>query len=120
MMLPMAFVFEPFLLFLVWGVLLLFNLWLWQKTKGQGNLVMMVGAGVLALAALLFAFESVSRFVWFWLPFIGAVILVIGFYLTSKTIVDAHLTGLKTKLHDITAEKKAPPSSGPTPPPAGG
>jgi len=101
----LAFEFEPFLAFLVWAVLLVFNLWMWQKTKGQGNLVMMLGAGGLGLSYLLIAFESYSKFIWFWLPLIGAVLVTLGFYLTAKPIVDKEIATLKQKLHDATAKK---------------
>ena len=102
----LAFYFEPFLLFLVWAVMLVMNLWMFQKTKGRGNLLMTIGAGCLGLSALLYAFESFGKFQMFWLPFIGAIVLVFGFYVTSKPIVDAHLEALKKKLHEVTTEKK--------------
>lgn len=101
-----AFHFEPFLVFLVWGVMLVMNLWMFQKTKGRGNMLMLVGAGCLALSALLASFETISTFVLFWLPLIGAILLVIGFYLTAKPVIDTHIDALKKKLKEATAEKK--------------
>jgi len=107
----LAFVFELFLMFLVWGVLFLMNLWMFQKTKGKGNMLMMVGAGCLALSSLISSFASVAdpgtaKFLFFWLPFIGAIVLVVGFYFTAKPVIDVHLDALKKKLKDATAEKK--------------
>ena len=107
----LAFVFKPFLVFLVWAVMLVMNLWMFQKTKGKGNMLMMVGAGCLALAAFImsvasFETEGSVRFVMFWLPFIGAVLVVAGFYLTAKPVIDVHIDALKKKLKEATAEKK--------------
>lgn len=110
-----AFAFEPFLVCLVWIVMLVFNLWMFQKTKGQGNLIMLVGAGILALVYLLWAFASVSTFTLFWMPLIGTIVLVFGFYKTAKPIVDQEIGALKTKLHDVTAEKRKPGAGGGTP-----
>ena len=107
----LAFMFEPFLVFLVWLVMLVMNLWMFQKTKAQGNLLMTIGAGALSLSALLIAFESWGKFQSFWLPFLGAILLVVGFYLTAKPVVDVHIEALKKKIQEATAEKKAEASS---------
>lgn len=114
-----AFFFEELLLALVWGALLLLTIWVWQKTKAQGNLLMMIGAAVLTLAAVLFAFtgsETIpgfgtikafpGSFVMFWMPFIGAILLLVGYYFTVKAMVDSHIEALKKKLHDVAGEKK--------------
>ncbi|MFV1958777.1 MAG: hypothetical protein ACC662_05120 [Planctomycetota bacterium] len=107
MTLLLAFTLEFLLLFIVWAALLVFNLWMWQKTKGNGNLLMLVGAGAMALPALLFAFGTApTEFLWFWLPFIGAILLTVGFYLTAKPIVDAEMKALKAKIQEKTAEMK--------------
>jgi len=101
--------FEPFLIFLVWAVMLVMSLWMFQKTKSQGNLLMTIGAGCLGLSALLVAFESYGQgfgsFQLFWLPFIGAILLVVGFYMTAKAVIDVHIAALKKKLQEVTAEK---------------
>ena len=104
-----AFRFEPFLVFLVWAIMLVMNLWMFQKTKSKGNLFMTIGAGCLGLGALLYTFlsyESLGKFAMFWLPFFGAILLVVGFYITAKPIVDVHIEALKKKLQEATAEKK--------------
>ena len=101
----LAFVFKPFLIFLVWAVMLVMSLWMFQKTKSQGNLLMTIGAGCLGLSSLLWAFESFGEFQFFWLPFIGAILLVVGFYMTAKPVIDVHIAALKKKLQDVTAEK---------------
>ena len=100
-----------FLIFLVWAVLVVMNLWMFQKTKGKGNLFMLIGAGCLALPALLlsishFADPGAARFFGLWLPLIGAVLIVLGFYMTAKPVIDVHIEALKKKLHDATSEKK--------------
>lgn len=106
-----AFVFESFLVFLIWAVMLVMNLWMFQKTKGRGNLFMLIGAGCLSLSALIlslakFADPGALTFVMFWLPLIGAILLVLGFYMTAKPVVDVHIEALKKKLKEATAEKK--------------
>ena len=107
-----AFLFKPFLVFLVWAVMCVMNLWMFQKTKSKGNLFMTIGAGCLALSLLLFAFESYGEFQMFWLPFIGAILLVFGFYMTAKPVVDAHLEAITKKLHEATSEKKGAEPAG--------
>ena len=112
MMFPvLAFQFELFLIFLIWGVMLVMNLWMFQKTKGKGNMLMMVGAGCLALSALILRFAKIAdpgteKFLLFWLPFIGAVLLVVGFYFTAKPVIDVHIEALKKKIQEATKEKE--------------
>ena len=104
-----AFKFEPFLVFLIWAVMLVMNLWMFQKTKSKGNLFMMIGAGCIGLGALIVTFsswESLGKFEMFWLPFFGAILLVAGFYMTAKPVVDVHIEALKKKLQEATTEKK--------------
>ena len=112
----LAFVFESFLVFLVWAVMLVMNLWMFQKTKGRGNLLMLIGAGCLSLSALIISFAKIAdpgtaNFILFWLPLIGAILLVLGFYMTAKPVVDAEIAALKKKLSDATAEKKSEPAA---------
>lgn len=101
-----VFHFEFFLLALVWGVWIVLNLWIWQKSKAQSNLLMLIGSALLSLAALLWSFGEVSEFIMYWLPFVGAVLLTIGFYLSVKVLVEAHLHALQAKLKHATQEKK--------------
>ena len=113
----LAFAFPSFLVFLVWGVMLLMNLWMFQKTKGRGNLFMLIGAGCLATSALILSFAKfadpgTAEFFLFWLPLIGSILLVLGFYMTAKPVVDVHIEALKKKIQDATAEKKGEGSDG--------
>ena len=103
-----AFRFGSLLVFVIWGVMLVMNLWMFQKTKANGNLLMTIGAGCLGLSALFMTFaswESMSEFMMFWLPFFGAILLVLGFYLTAKPVVDVQIEALKKKIQEATAEK---------------
>ena len=120
-----AFYFGELLLALVWGALLVLNLWIFQKTKARGNLLMIVGAALLALSGLLWAFtgsevaelpgvtirQYPDPFVAIWLPLAGAVLLLIGFYFTVKPMVETHIEALKKKLQDVTADKKDTPAA---------
>jgi hypothetical protein len=97
-MLLALFTFELFLLGLVWAVMVLLNVWLYQKSKAQGNLLMLIGAGLLAFVSLLSGFgANLGMFVWGWFPIFGAVLVVAGFYLTVKTLVAANIAALKEK-----------------------
>jgi hypothetical protein len=112
-----AFVFESFLVFLVWGVMLVMNLWMFQKTKGQGNLFMMIGAGCLAVSSFIISFATIAdpgtaKFILFWLPLIGSILLVFGFYKTAKPVVDAEIQALRSKIGGTGAEKEAEPPAG--------
>jgi hypothetical protein len=102
----LAFSVEPLLQALVWGVWIVLNLWIWQKSKAQSNLLMLIGAAVLSFAALMWAFGVNLGSMYFWLPFIGSVLLTIGFYMSVKTLVEAHLAAVKAKLKSATQEKK--------------
>ena len=107
----LAFVFESFLVFLVWAVMLVMNLWMFQKTKGRGNLLMLIGAGCLSLSAFIISIAKIAdpgtaSFILFWLPLIGAILLVLGFYMTAKPVVDAQIEALKKKIQESRAEKE--------------
>lgn len=107
----LAFVFESFLVFLIWAVMLLMNLWMFQKTKARGNLLMLIGAGCLSVSALIISIAKIADpgtagFLLYWLPLIGAILVVLGFYMTAKPVVDDQIAALKKKLQDATGEKK--------------
>jgi hypothetical protein len=101
-----VFIFESLLMALVWGVWIVLNLWIWQKSKAQANMLMLIGAALLSFTALLGAFGASLGSMYYWLPFIGSVLLTIGFYLSVKTLVEAHLAAMKAKLKSSTQEKK--------------
>ncbi len=87
---------------LVWAALGVFNLWIWQKEKGQANLLMMVGAFALAFFYLIFAFEITG--LWKlaqWINAIGAVVFGLGFYVLVKAKVLGNLAALKQKAANL-------------------
>jgi hypothetical protein len=97
----------PTLLFgLAWGVMVVLNLWLWQKSKAQGNLLMLIGAALLAFMGILGGFgASLGLFVYEWFPVIGTILIVAGFYMTVKALVAANIAGLKAKAQAISKKE---------------
>lgn len=99
-------IFLPALIWLVFGVL---NLWIWQKGKGQGNLLMMIGGFTIGGANLITSFSTIPEaFLFFWVPTIGAALILAGFYLTSAKLIEAQMAGIKAKmmkLKEATSEK---------------
>ena len=97
-----GFSFEHLLVGLMWGVWVVLNLWIWQKTKALGNMLMLCGAGALALCHVL------RSFTWgptYFIDFLGIGALTAGFFLSVKPIVDAQLKALQAKLHSATHSK---------------
>ncbi len=111
-----TFIFESLLIGLIWAVWVVLNLWIWQKSKASGNLLMMVGAAVMALASIIGAFGE--PFGGFWLHFIALLVLSGGFYLSVKPMVAAHLAALQAKVKGIGKGSGPPPAAGGGPPPA--
>ncbi len=101
------FQFKQLLLGLVWAVWLVLNLWMWQKTKAQANLLMMVGAGVLTLTYVMRAFtwDAPGTFI----ELAAVVVLTAGFFLSVRPMVEAQLAKLREKLHNVTSHKKDGP-----------
>ena len=112
-----AFHFENFLQMLVWGALLLLNVWIWQKSKSQSSLLMMIGAGLLTAGQLIWAFtgsETIAGvtiekypgdFVVYWMPLIGSALLLVGYYLSVEKLVAANIAALKDKIDSATSGK---------------
>ena len=97
------------ILVLLWGAWVLLNLWMWQKSKANGNLLMMVGAALLALE-FLFMILNVNiggGLLW---AVLGTVALTAGFYLSVKPMVEAQMAALQAKVKGMT-HKDAPPST---------
>ena len=101
--------FNWLLLTLVWVAFGVLNLWIWQKGKAQGNMLMMIGGFLLALIWVLLFFESnPGAFLGNWGPVIGSGLILAGFYMTSAKLIEAQLAGIKAKmqkLKEATAEK---------------
>ena len=92
---------------LVWVVWVVLNLWIWQKTKAVGNLLMMLGAAGAGFVQLMAFFkEWMGNGIWL----VSLAALTAGFFLSVRPMVEAQLAKLREKLHSVTAGKKdAPP-----------
>lgn len=101
--------FNTLLLTLIWVAFGVLNLWIWQKGKAQGNMLMMIGGFLVALIWALFFFESYpGAFLGEWGPVIGSGLILAGFYLTSAKLIEAQMAGIKAKMQQLkeaTAEK---------------
>lgn len=99
------------LMFLIWAAWVLLNLWIWQKTKATGNMLMLVGAGILTLDSLLLWFnQSLGSY---WITLIAFALLTVGFFLTVRVQVEAQLAAIRTKIHQATAGGKKDGGSNP-------
>ena len=97
-----VFMFSFFLMALIWVVMLVLNLWIWQKAKSQGNLLMTIGAGLLAFASLDAALGlAISYDMMMWFHVIGSGLVVAGFYMSVKPMVAAQLAHLQSKMKGI-------------------
>jgi hypothetical protein len=106
-----GFWFDHFLSGLLWTGWVVLNLWIWQKTKALGNLLMLVGAAVLGFMQFLRAFT----WAWgHWLDFLALGALSLGFFLSIRPLVEAQLAALKAKIQSATTSKKE--GSAPPPP----
>jgi Na+/proline symporter len=101
--------FNWLLMTLIWVAFGVLNLWIWQKGKAQGNMLMMIGGFLLALIWVLLFFESnPGTFLWQWGPVIGSGLILAGFYMTSAKLIEAQMAGIKAKLEKLkeaTSEK---------------
>lgn len=104
---------EHLFLGLIWAVWVVLNLWIWQKTKATGNLLMLIGSGVLAFIDILAAFTW--RGPGSWLSILALITLSAGFFLSVKPLVDAQLKALQDKLQ---AKLHAGKKDGGSPPPS--
>ena len=93
------------LTFFVWAVLVVMSFWIWKASRSATSLLTVLGALFLSMAAFLQGFGI--RFTdSHWLPMVGSVLVVLGYYLTVKPIVDGHI-------RDIQAKRRAAAASGP-------
>jgi hypothetical protein len=102
-----VFIVEAFLTALLWAVWVVLNLWIWQKAKATGNLLMLVGAAVLALLSLLLSFGQGIGEGSFWLTFFALIALTAGFYMSVKPMVAAQIAALGSKVRAGADAKKA-------------
>src|SRR5262245_27597336 len=87
---------EGLVLVLLWAVWVVLNLWIWQKTKATGNLLMLIGAAVQAFFWLMLMLGELMSY---WINILALGALTAGFFLSVRPMVEAHLTKLKEKLH---------------------
>ena len=87
---------DAFVIGLLWAGWVVLNLWIWQKTKAQSNLLMLCGSGLLAITYLIRAIS------WHqpgsWADIVGLGLVSAGFFMSVKPLVEGHLSALKNKL----------------------
>ncbi len=81
------------LLALPWAALGLLSFWVWRRAKSGGHLLMLVGAGWLALDAVLRTLDVtlLGAESGYWGQFIGAALLAGGFGVTVQPLVAADI-----------------------------
>jgi hypothetical protein len=96
---------------LTWAAWFVLTLWAWQKTKGTGYLLMMIGTAGLTLFDFLGALgTSISPEGVAWLGWICLVLIVVGFYLLVAPLVAGHIASLKSRMQ---APQSPPPGGSP-------
>ncbi len=107
-----AFVFEALLMALVWLAFGLLNFWIWSKAKNNAQLLMMIGGAAIGLAYLILTFSNMpDKFVSFYLPLIGAIVILVGYYMSVQSQVAEQMAGVKAKMAEL-KEKTAEKSGG--------
>jgi hypothetical protein len=102
----LAFHLETLLILLAWVSVAVLAVWVWQKSKSGGNLLFMLGAAAIALVYFFTLIESYSEFIHRWMPLIGAVLILLGYYATVRPIVAERIAAMKAKVHQMTSDKK--------------
>ena len=81
---------------IVWAALAVGGFWIWQRLRGTGPLLLVIGAGGLAVYFLLLTigvvFEGMK-----WFLFLGTVLVALDVYLANKPLVDAKIAAIKAK-----------------------
>jgi hypothetical protein len=92
--------FEWLVEFLIWGAMAAMAFWVWKSAKGNAPLMTLIGAACLALVGLLPILGVYDVMIF---ALAGSILVVAGYYLTVKPIVDKRIADLKAS--------KAPPAS---------
>jgi hypothetical protein len=96
MLTPVAFFVAYLVSALVWAGLAVLGFWIWQRLRGTGPLLLVIGAGGLSayflLSTLTIYFEGMT-----WFLFLGSVLVSIAVYLANKPLVDAKIAQIKAK-----------------------
>ena len=104
-----AFHLGPVLLVFVWAVLVVMSFWAWKHGKTAASLMTFVGAVLLVFSSFCEGFDiSGTDSAWVFIPFLGGILVVTGYYLTVKPIVDQRVRDLQAK-RLASAEAGAPP-----------
>jgi hypothetical protein len=81
---------------LVWAALAVVGFWIWQRLRGTGPLLLVIGAGGLAVFYLLemvgINFEGMT-----WFLFLGSILVGLAVYLANKPLIDARIAAIKAK-----------------------
>jgi len=92
------------ILLLAWIALLVLNVWVWQKTKAHGHLLMIVGASLTALTHFISAIAMPTTILFVLLPIVGIGVYVYGYYLSVQPMVQARVDALAAKIRDVTSD----------------
>ncbi len=95
---------------LAWVALLVLNIWVWQKTKAHGPLLMIVGASLTALTHFITLVAMPTTFLFALLPIVGIGVFVYGYYLSVRPMVQARVDALAAKIRTVTSDGSSGPS----------
>lgn len=94
---------------LAWIVLAVLNFWVFQKGKHQGNLLMLIGAAVMVFYFFVALITTgASAFLAYWVPMIGMIVFVLGFFLSVQPMVQAQIDAIRKKVQDVTSDREKP------------
>lgn len=116
---PVVAAFHPtaLLVAIPWAALGLLCFWVWRRAKSGGHLLMLVGAGWLALDAFLRTFDValLGSSSGYWGAAIGAALVAGGFWATVRPLVAGDVARILQRTPPGSAP---PPTAPPTPPPS--
>ena len=109
-------VFEFILTGLVWAGMVVLNLWIWQKSKANSSLLMLIGSALIAVPSLMQGLTiNFGGILWLWL--FGSICVLAGFYMSVKPMVAAQLAALQAKVKHAASNVTHKDGGGTTPPP---
>jgi hypothetical protein len=81
---------------LVWAALAVMGLWIWQRLRGTGPLLLVIGAGGLSvfhfLSLIEVRFEGMG-----WFLFLGSGLVSLAVYLANKPLIDGKVAAIKAR-----------------------
>ena len=114
--LVLAIFFELILTGLLWAGMVVLNLWIWQKSKANSSLLMLIGSALIAVPSLMQGLKIEFGAI-FWLWTFGSALVLAGFYLSVKPMVAAQLAALQAKVKNAASNVTHKDGGGTTPPP---